>query len=49
MRHPGKGAAFKPAAKGLRGVTAWVEREGLFRIGDAITLHIPDQRAWRGR
>ena len=24
--HPGKGRAFKAAARGLRGVTAWVER-----------------------
>lgn len=46
--HPGKGAAFKTAAKGRRGVTAWVEREGALRLGDSITLHIPDQRAWRG-
>ncbi len=47
-RHAGKGAAFKSAAKGLRGVTAWVEREGVFRLGDQITLHIPDQRGWQG-
>lgn len=46
--HPGIGARFKPAAKGLRGITAWVEREGSFRLGDKITLHIPDQRPWRG-
>ncbi|RUS63154.1 MOSC domain-containing protein [Pseudorhodobacter sp. E13] len=46
--HPGKGAAFKPAGKGRRGVTAWVEREGLLRLGDSVTLHIPDQRGWRG-
>lgn len=44
---PGTGAAFKAAAKGLRGVTAWVEREGMFRIGDRVRLHIPDQPAWR--
>lgn len=46
-RHEGKGAAFKTAAKGRRGITAWVEREGVFRVGDTMTLHIPDQRAWR--
>ncbi len=45
-RHPGFGAKFKPAAKDRRGITAWVEREGLLRVGDAIRLHIPDQRAW---
>ena len=44
---PGSGAAFKRAAEGRRGVTAWVEREGLLALGDVLTLHIPDQRAWR--
>lgn len=43
---PGQGKAFKAAAKGLRGVTAWVEREGTLRLGDTLTLHVPDQRAW---
>jgi hypothetical protein len=46
--HPGAGDKFKAAAKGRRGVTAWVEREGHIRIGDSVTLHIPGQRAWRG-
>ncbi|MGV8986531.1 MAG: MOSC domain-containing protein [Cypionkella sp.] len=44
--HPGFGAAFKPAANGRRGVVAWVEREGSFALGDALRLHIPDQRVW---
>ena len=44
--HPGFGRAFKPAAAGRRGVTAWVEREGTFRIGERVRLHVPDQRAW---
>ena len=44
--HPGAGKRFKPAAEGRRGVVAWVEREGMFRLGDAIRLHIPDQRPW---
>ncbi len=43
---PGYGKAFKPAAANLRGVTAWVECEGLIKVGDAIKLHLPDQRAW---
>lgn len=42
----GAGKAFKPAAQGMRGVTAWVEREGIIRVGDAVTLHIPDQPQW---
>lgn len=45
---PGLGKGFKAAAKGKRGVTAWVEREGLLRLGDVVTLHVPAQRAWRG-
>lgn len=46
IARPGHGKAFKAAAKGLRGVTAWVEREGTLRLGDTFTLHVPDQRAW---
>ena len=44
---PGAGKRFKTAAKGRRGVTAWVERPGLLRLGDVVRLHIPDQRPWR--
>ncbi len=43
---PGFGKAFKPAANDLRGVTAWVEREGRICIGDSVRLHIPDQTRW---
>jgi MOSC domain-containing protein YiiM len=46
---PGRGKAFKTAAKGKRGVTAWVEREGLIAVGDILRLHVPGQRAWRGQ
>lgn len=45
---PGHGKAFKAAAAGRRGVTAWVEREGVFRIGDRLRLFVPDQPAWAG-
>ena len=45
---PGSGARFKTAAKGRRGVTAWVEREGRLSIGDTLRLHIPDQPVWAG-
>lgn len=44
---PGMGKLFKPAALGRRGVTAWVEREGPLAVGDALRLHVPDQRGWR--
>ncbi len=43
---PGYGASFKPAAQGRRGVTAWVERPGQLRLGDQMSLFVPDQRAW---
>jgi MOSC domain-containing protein YiiM len=44
--HPGKGRRFREVAEGLRGVTAWVERPGVLRLGDVLKLHVPDQRAW---
>ncbi|MBV2358822.1 MOSC domain-containing protein [Thalassococcus sp. CAU 1522] len=42
----GHGNAFKAAAKGRRGVTAWVERPGALALGDVLRLHVPDQRPW---
>lgn len=45
--YPGHGSAFKAAAKDRRGVTAWVEREGLLKVGDSLRLFIPDQPAWK--
>ena len=44
--HPGHGARFKAAARGRRGVTAWVEREGTLTLGERMVLHVPDQPAW---
>ena len=46
LAHPGQGKAFKDAARGRRGITAWVERAGVLRLGDVVTLHVPDQRPW---
>jgi hypothetical protein len=46
--HAGQGTGFKASAAGKRGVTAWVEREGVLRLGDEMRLHVPAQRAWRG-
>lgn len=43
---PNRGKAFRAAATGKRGVTAWVEREGMLTIGDVLHLHIPDQPIW---
>lgn len=44
---PGQGKGFKRAAEGKRGVTAWVEREGVLRLGDVVRLHVPAQRGWQ--
>jgi len=44
----GQGKAFKSAAKGRRGVTAWVEREGTLHLGQKVRLHVPAQRGWAG-
>jgi MOSC domain-containing protein YiiM len=35
-----------PAAMEKRGVTAWVEREGIVAAGDSITLFLPPQRIY---
>ena len=45
--HPGFGERFARAAVGLRGVTAWVEREGSINTGDSIRLYIPPQRIYQ--
>ncbi len=44
--HEGHGKGFKTAAKGRRGVTAWVERPGDVAVGDKVVLHVPDQPVW---
>lgn len=43
---PGKGAAFMPAARNKRGVTAWVERPGTLVVGARLRLHVPPLRAY---
>ena len=42
----GFGNRYKAAAKGRRGVTAWIERAGRFAVGDKLVLHVPDQPVW---
>ena len=44
--HPGKGSWFPKHARGKRGVTAWVEREGDIWKGAKVALHIPPQRLY---
>ena len=40
--------AFKTAAQGRRGLTAWVERPGTLELGQSLRLHMPGQRPWQG-
>lgn len=44
--HPGTGAGFIAAARGRRGVTAWVERPGTLELGQQLRLHVPPQRSY---
>ena len=48
QQYPGAGKLFVKSAKGIRGVTAWVEREGAIKQGDTVEVHIPPQRHWHG-
>ncbi len=43
---PGAGERFAKSAINLRGVTAWVEKEGMINQGDAVSLHVPPQRIY---
>lgn len=45
--YPGSGKLFVKHAIHRRGVTAWVEREGLISVHDKIEVHVPVQRQWR--
>jgi hypothetical protein len=44
--YPEQRMGFVKAATRKRGVTAWVEREGTIRTGDAIILWLPPQRIY---
>lgn len=44
--HPEQIAGFVKAAMNKRGLTAWVEREGLIKAGDDIVVWIPQQRIY---
>jgi hypothetical protein len=46
QNHPGKGKHVVKAAMHKRGVTAWVEREGLVRVGDTVTVVTPPNRLY---
>jgi len=41
--HPGQGAAYPMAAKGMRGFTSFVEREGVAHLGDEVAIFFPLQ------
>lgn len=46
QHHRDVATGFVKAATHRRGVTAWVEREGAVRTGDAIAIWIPPQRIY---
>lgn len=46
---PGQGLDFPKHARGKRGLTAWVEREGDIAIGDVCRLHLPPQKPYPPR
>ena len=48
QQHPGTGKLFVKSAVGIRGVTAWVEREGKIERGDTVEVHVPPHRDWVG-
>jgi hypothetical protein len=47
-RHPDKGRFFVKHAMERRGVTAWVEREGVIQRGDSVEVHMPPLRPYQG-
>ena len=40
---PGYGKRFPKAAQHLRGITAWVEKEGIISSGELVSVHFPIQ------
>ena len=46
--YPGKGRYFVKNAMEKRGVTAWVEREGVVEKGDSVEVHMPPLRPYGG-
>lgn len=46
-QHPGYGNLFVKSAVGIRGVTAWVEREGMIAHSDSVEVHVPKQQTWQ--
>jgi hypothetical protein len=44
--YPGHGKHFVKHAKGRRGITAWVEREGQLSHGEFFTVHMPSTRPY---
>ena len=46
--HPDAGKLFSKSAVGLRGVTAWIEREGAITLDDTVEVHLPPARIYPG-
>jgi len=46
QHYQGKGSRFARVARGRRGVTLWVEREGDITVGDTVKLPLPPPVSW---
>ncbi len=46
IHRPEKSTAFTKYATGRRGVTAWVEKNGIIALNETARLHIPPQRIY---
>lgn len=44
--YPGQGKLFVKSAMAKRGITAWVEKEGVLYASDSVVAHIPKQRRY---
>jgi hypothetical protein len=47
QHHPGKGNRFVKCAMNRRGVTGWIEREGVIEVGMRCRLHVPPLRPYQ--
>ena len=44
---PGSGKRFVKNAMGIRGATAWVERDGTLKKDESVAIHLPRIRQWK--
>ena len=49
LRHAGAGfaARYPKVAKRLRGLVGWVEKPGVVRVGEEVSVRVPEQWIYR--